>query len=54
MYVHVNITFCLCNILADTAYLDRNSYTVLQPTAWIPLLDVNADNGCMQVQTCEY
>lgn len=33
----------------DTAYLDRNSYTVLQPTAWIPLLDVNADNGCMQV-----
>ncbi|XP_060071963.1 uncharacterized protein LOC132551834 [Ylistrum balloti] len=33
----------------DSAYLDNKSYKVLQPTAWIPLLDATADNGCMQV-----
>ncbi|XP_034325415.2 phytanoyl-CoA dioxygenase domain-containing protein 1 [Magallana gigas] len=33
----------------DSAYLDRDSYTVLQPTAWIPLLDTDQQNGCMQV-----
>nr|XP_054757893.1 uncharacterized protein LOC129264043 [Lytechinus pictus] len=33
----------------DNAYLDPNALNVLQVTAWIPLLDVNAKNGCMQV-----
>ncbi|XP_069117187.1 phytanoyl-CoA dioxygenase domain-containing protein 1 homolog [Argopecten irradians] len=33
----------------DSAYLDNKSYKVLQPTAWIPLLDTTAHNGCMQV-----
>ncbi|XP_071493910.1 phytanoyl-CoA dioxygenase domain-containing protein 1 homolog [Diadema antillarum] len=33
----------------DNAYLDPNALNVLQPTAWIPLLDVNAQNGCIQV-----
>ncbi|KAK7104220.1 phytanoyl-CoA dioxygenase domain-containing protein 1-like [Littorina saxatilis] len=33
----------------DCAYLDSRSYNVLQPTAWIPLLDANEKNGCMQV-----
>lgn len=33
----------------DAAYLDNRSYEVLQVTAWVPLLDVNRDNGCMEV-----
>lgn len=33
----------------DVAYLDHNACKVLQPTAWIPLLDANTQNGCMQV-----
>lgn len=33
----------------DSAYLDENSYKVLQVTAWIPLIDANEINGCMQV-----
>ncbi|XP_060071960.1 uncharacterized protein LOC132551830 [Ylistrum balloti] len=33
----------------DSAYLDNDSYQVLQPTAWIPLVDANEQNGCMQV-----
>jgi len=33
----------------DVAYLDKRSYNVLQPTAWIPLLDADEINGCMQV-----
>ncbi|XP_013385576.1 uncharacterized protein LOC106155333 [Lingula anatina] len=33
----------------DVGYLDNNSYEVLQPTAWIPLLDSNENNGCMQL-----
>ncbi|XP_069117186.1 phytanoyl-CoA dioxygenase domain-containing protein 1 homolog [Argopecten irradians] len=33
----------------DSAYLDNKSYKVLQPTAWIPLLDSTVENGCMQV-----
>ncbi|CAD5121217.1 DgyrCDS9751 [Dimorphilus gyrociliatus] len=33
----------------DSAYLDENSYDVLQVTAWIPLIDANETNGCMQV-----
>ncbi|CAG2203482.1 unnamed protein product [Mytilus edulis] len=33
----------------DVGYLNNESYKVLQPTAWIPLLDTNEDNGCLQV-----
>ncbi|CAH1232779.1 Hypp506 [Branchiostoma lanceolatum] len=33
----------------DNAYLGVQSLGTLQPTAWIPLLDANKDNGCMQV-----
>lgn len=33
----------------DVAYLDEDSYNVLTPTAWIPLVDTNEENGCMQV-----
>lgn len=33
----------------DSGYLDNRSYEVLQVTAWIPLLDANRDNGCMEV-----
>ncbi|XP_030854236.1 uncharacterized protein LOC100893311 [Strongylocentrotus purpuratus] len=33
----------------DNAYLDPSALNVLQVTAWIPLLDVTAKNGCMQV-----
>lgn len=33
----------------DVGYLDNSSYKVMQPTAWIPLLDANESNGCMQL-----
>ena len=33
----------------DNAYLDDSALRVLQPTAWIPLIDANKSNGCMQV-----
>lgn len=32
----------------DTAYLDNDAYRMLIPTAWIPLLDANQENGCLQ------
>ncbi|XP_074644175.1 phytanoyl-CoA dioxygenase domain-containing protein 1 homolog [Tubulanus polymorphus] len=33
----------------DSAYLDTDSYTTLTPTAWIPLIDANDENGCLQM-----
>ena len=33
----------------DTAYLDEECWDKLQVTAWVPLVDANATNGCMQV-----
>ncbi len=33
----------------DTAYLAAGSQHTFQPTAWIPLVDANEVNGCMQV-----
>jgi hypothetical protein len=33
----------------DTAYLAAGSEHTFQPTAWIPLVDANEVNGCMQV-----
>lgn len=33
----------------DTAYLAEGSERTLQPTAWIPLVDADEKNGCMQV-----
>ena len=33
----------------DTAYLAAGSEHTFQPTAWIPLVDANERNGCMQV-----
>ena len=33
----------------DNAYLDPSALHTLQPTAWIPLIDANMVNGCMQV-----
>ena len=35
----------------DNAYLDSSALHTLQPTAWIPLIDTNMKNGCMQVIT---
>jgi len=37
---------CVC---VDSAYFDADSYDHIIPTAWIPLLDVDADNGTLQV-----
>ena len=42
MYSHVGIS--------DSAYLDNDTYRVLIPTAWIPLVDANEANGCMEVK----
>ena len=33
----------------DVGYLDNRAYKILQPTAWIPLLDTDVKNCCMQV-----
>lgn len=33
----------------DVGYLDNDSYKVFQPTAWIPLIDANEVNGCLQI-----
>lgn len=33
----------------DTAYLGAGAERTLQPTAWIPFLDANTVNGCIQV-----
>jgi ectoine hydroxylase-related dioxygenase (phytanoyl-CoA dioxygenase family) len=33
----------------DTAYLKKGAEKTTQPAAWIPFLDVNEKNGCMQV-----
>ena len=33
----------------DCAYLAPESRHTLQPTAWIPLVDANRENGCLQV-----
>ncbi|XP_052765897.1 1-deoxypentalenic acid 11-beta-hydroxylase-like [Mya arenaria] len=33
----------------DCGYLDNNSYKMLVPTAWVPMLDANEGNGCLQM-----
>jgi len=33
----------------DSAYLKEGAEKTVQPAAWIPFLDVNKNNGCMQV-----
>ncbi|XP_033763921.1 uncharacterized protein LOC117345084 [Pecten maximus] len=32
----------------DCAYLDNDTYNMLIPTAWIPFVDTNFENGCME------
>ena len=34
----------------DNAYMDASSLYTFMPTAWIPLIDANVKNGCMQVR----
>ena len=48
MFIKNTIDLILPDVI-DSGYLDDSSYSVLQVTAWIPLLDTNATNGCMQV-----
>ena len=33
----------------DNSYLDEECWDKLQVTAWVPLIDTNTNNGCMQV-----
>jgi len=42
-----NFSFCR----TDNAYLEPRSLEVHQLTAWIPLIDANMVNGCMQVRS---
>lgn len=37
------------HVFADSGYFSEGSYDHLIPTAWIPFLDANEENGCMQV-----
>ncbi|KAH3847784.1 hypothetical protein DPMN_090115 [Dreissena polymorpha] len=32
----------------DVGYLDNSAYKTLIPSAWVPLLDANETNGCLQ------
>ncbi|XP_021346376.1 uncharacterized protein LOC110445873, partial [Mizuhopecten yessoensis] len=32
----------------DCAYMDKDTYRMLIPTAWIPFIDTNIENGCME------
>jgi len=43
------VRYCDSAYVTDSAYFDADSYDHMIPTAWIPLLDVNADNGTLQV-----
>jgi len=36
-------------LYVDNAYFDNDSYSVMIPTTWIPLLDTDEFNGGMQV-----
>jgi ectoine hydroxylase-related dioxygenase (phytanoyl-CoA dioxygenase family) len=33
----------------DTAYLHEGCWSVLQPAAWVPLVDTNEENGCLRL-----
>ena len=50
---HGEVLYCLnvisARLFVDSAYLSSAACEVLQPTAWIPLIDANKINGCMQV-----
>ncbi len=37
----------------DNAYMDPSGLYTFQLTAWIPLIDANVENGCMQVRVDE-
>ena len=34
----------------DNGYFDTDAINTLIPTAWIPLIDANMENGCLQVR----
>ena len=46
-----DITRCIIWMLinTDVGYMDDDSYRTLVPTAWIPMLDADEKNGCLQV-----
>ena len=45
-----NIGSDLCVDRSDNAYMTAESNETLQITGWIPLLDTNANNGCLEVE----
>ena len=38
----------------DNAYFDDAALYTFMPTAWVPLIDANMTNGCMQVGCYTY
>lgn len=48
--VHRNLIKYVC-VYVDSAYFDASSSDHIIPTVWLPLLDVNIDNGTLQVST---
>lgn len=45
----VNGTFCIFFKHQDTAYLDAENENYRQVVAWVPLTDVNSQNGALQI-----
>ncbi len=37
-------------LVLDSAYLEPESDKILVITCWIPLVDTNGENGCLQVK----
>ena len=48
---HTKSSFLFPIFRSDNGYFDKDAYKEMIVTAWIPLLDANEANGCMQVTT---
>lgn len=42
---------CVMFVFVDAGYLSSDGHRVHHMTAWIPVLDTNEHNGCMQVNS---
>ena len=50
LYCLLPVFYCTKYLLfSDAGYLSTDVYKVLLATVWIPFLDTNRKNGCMEV-----